>query len=452
MPPSEQDRRKNQSDAAGGKTSGAANGSAGTESRIACFQVLRLVDNGRYLDEALRQARHLPDRDRRFVRLLAATCLRRAGQIDSILADLMSRQPSGKQRDAMIILRMGAAQLLFLDTGAHAAVNSTVELMRSSGFDRLTGLTNAVMRRLARETADRLAKTRADENLPDWLRDSWHRQFGKSATAAIMDLVMEPPTLDITAAQDIDSWAGHLDGHIINGHTIRRAFDGDPAELPGFKDGAWWVQDAAAALPATLFGDLAGKDVIDLCAAPGGKTAQLISQGATVTAIDSSAKRLKTLRGNLARLGMKAQCVTADGRSYDPGRTVDAVLIDAPCSATGTLRRRPDILRGRQADDIKTLANLQSDLIRQAATWLKPGGCLVYATCSLQFEEGEHIADSILADDSVALKSDPITTDEAGAFAAAVTSTGTLRLRPDMFAEIGGVDGFFVARFRSVGG
>ena len=157
MPPSEQDRRKNQSDAAGGKTSGAANGSAGTESRIACFQVLRLVDNGRYLDEALRQARHLPDRDRRFVRLLAATCLRRAGQIDSILADLMSRQPSGKQRDAMIILRMGAAQLLFLDTGAHAAVNSTVELMRSSGFDRLTGLTNAVMRRLARETADRLA-------------------------------------------------------------------------------------------------------------------------------------------------------------------------------------------------------------------------------------------------------------------------------------------------------
>jgi 16S rRNA (cytosine967-C5)-methyltransferase len=308
------------------------------------------------------------------------------------------------------------------------------------------------MRRLARETADRLAKTRADENLPDWLRDSWHRQFGKSATAAIMDLVMEPPTLDITAAQDIDSWAERLDGHIINGHTIRRAFDGDPAELPGFKDGAWWVQDAAAALPATLFGDLAGKDVIDLCAAPGGKTAQLISQGANVTAIDSSAKRLKTLRGNLARLGMKAQCVTADGRSYDPGRTVDAVLIDAPCSATGTLRRRPDILRGRQADDIKTLANLQSDLIRQAATWLKPGGCLVYATCSLQFEEGEHIADSILADDSVALKSDPITTDEAGAFAAAVTSTGTLRLRPDMFAEIGGVDGFFVARFRSVGG
>ena len=460
MPPAVQDRRNSQSDAAGGKStnpasdksSGARNGGAGGGSRIACFQVLRLVDNGRYLDEALRQARHLPDRDRRFVRLLAATCLRRAGQIDSILADLMSRQPSGKQRDAMIILRMGAAQLLFLDTGAHAAVNSTVELMRSSGFDRLTGLTNAVMRRLAREAAERLAQTTADENLPDWLRDSWHRQFGKSATTTIMDLVMEPPTLDITPAQDISSWADSLDGTIINDHTIRRAFDGDPAELPGFKDGAWWVQDAAAALPATLFGDLAGKDVIDLCAAPGGKTAQLISQGATVTAIDSSAKRLKTLRGNLARLGMKAQCVTADGRSYDPSRTVDAVLIDAPCSATGTLRRRPDILRGRQADDIKPLAILQADLIRQASTWLKPGGCLVYATCSLQFEEGEQIAASILADERVALTSDPVTSEEAGAFAAAVTSTGALRLRPDMFAEIGGVDGFFVARFRSVGG
>ena len=423
----------------------------GYDSRLICFEVLRLVENGRYLDEALRHAQGLDDRDRRFVRLLAATCLRRAGQIDTILVDLMSRPPTGKQRDAMIILRMGAAQLLFLETEAHAAVNSTVELMRAAGFDRLTGMTNAIMRRLTREGKSRLSATSAADNMPDWLHDSWQQQFGAKAIAAIMDLAMEPPTLDITPAGQIADWAAKLDGQAINNYTIRRAFDGDPSDLPGFKEGAWWIQDAAAAFAATLFGDLAGKDVIDLCAAPGGKTAQLIAGGAQVTAVDSSAKRLKTLRGNLSRLGMKAQCVTADGRSFDPGRKVDAVLIDAPCSATGTLRRRPDILRGRKQEDIKVMAQLQHALVRQAAGWLKPNGCLIYATCSLQFEEGEHIADTIAADSGAGLVPDPVSADEAGDFAAAITAAGTVRLRPDLFTGIGGVDGFFVARFRAPG-
>ena len=425
---------------------------AGTDSRIQCFEVLRLVENGRHLDEALRQTRGLDDRDRRFVRLLAATCLRRAGQLDLILADLLDRPPSGKQRDAMIILRMGAAQLLFLETGAHAAVNSTVELMRAAGFDRLTGLTNAIMRRLTREGARRLEATTPADNLPDWLRDSWQQHYGAPATDAIMTLAMQPPTLDITPADPQTDWATKLEGRLINGHTIRRAFDGDPADLPGFKEGAWWVQDAAAAFPVTLFGDLAGKTVIDLCAAPGGKTAQLIAAGAQVTAVDSASKRLKTLRGNLSRLGMLAQCVTADGRSFAPAEKVDAVLIDAPCSATGTLRRRPDILRGRKPDEIAALATLQTALLRQAAGWLKPDGCLIYATCSLQHEEGEDVAEAIAADPESGLTPFPVSPEEAGAFAAAVTATGTVRLRPDLFADIGGVDGFFVARFRASDG
>ena len=424
----------------------------GTDSRIQCFEVLRLVENGRHLDEALRQTRGLDDRDRRFVRLLAATCLRRAGQLDLILADLLDRPPSGKQRDAMIILRMGAAQLLFLETGAHAAVNSTVELMRAAGFDRLTGLTNAIMRRLTREGARRLEVTTPADNLPDWLRNSWQQHYGAPATDAIMTLAMQPPPLDITPADPQADWATKLEGRLINGNTIRRAFDGDPADLPGFREGAWWVQDAAAAFPVTLFGDLAGKTVIDLCAAPGGKTAQLIAAGAQVTAVDSASKRLKTLRGNLSRLGMKAQCVTADGRSFAPAEKVDAVLIDAPCSATGTLRRRPDILRGRKPDEIAALATLQTALLRQAAGWLKPDGCLIYATCSLQHEEGEDIAEAIAADPGSGLTPFPVSTEEAGAFAAAVTATGTVRLRPDLFADIGGVDGFFVARFRASDG
>ena len=422
---------------------------AGIDSRMTAFEILKSIDGGRYLDMAMRRAAPLEPRDRAFARLLVTTCLRRGGQIDRILGTLMSKAPAGKARDALHILRIGAAQLLFLETGAHAAVNSTVELMRVSGFDRLTGLTNAVMRRLSREAEGLLSGTDVEDNLPDWLRQSWRQQYGVAQTRRMMELMMQPPTLDITPKSDAEDWADILDGELIDGRTVRRAFDGDPTRLDGFAEGHWWVQDAAAALPAALFGDLTGRHVVDLCAAPGGKTAQLIAAGAKVTAVDSSKQRLEILERNLGRLGMSATLVATDGRKFKPREKVDAVLIDAPCSATGTLRRRPDVLRHRAASDLASLAAIQRELVTRAAGWLEPDGCLIYATCSLQHEEGEAVIEQVTAElkDRIAL--DPVTRGEAGDFAPALTGDGMLRILPSDFAKLGGVDGFFVARLKS---
>jgi len=422
---------------------------SGIASRLAAFNALTDISGGRHLDEAMRHAGDLAQRDRAFVRLLVTTVLRRHGQIDRILGDIMSRRPAGRARDAIEVMRLGAAQLLFLETGAHAAVDSTVDLMRAAGFDSMTGLANAVMRRLSRDGAAMLAATGPQDNLPDWIRQSWQRDWGEDRTRRTMELAMMPPPLDITPARDHADWAARLEGVLVDGHTIRRDFDGDPTHLAGFDDGAWWVQDAAAALPARLFADLAGRRVIDLCAAPGGKTAQLIAAGAHVTAIDTSERRLRVLRRNLERLGMSAELVKIDGRRYRPDGKVDAVLIDAPCSATGTLRRRPDVPRHRTPADIDKLVKTQGELLATAAEWLAPGGCLIYATCSLQHEEGEAIIDAFLRRPDNQMIIDPVSATEAGAFSPAVTDTGTLRIVPADFTCIGGVDGFFIARLKS---
>ena len=419
------------------------------KSRQICFELLCAVEEGSQLDHALKAQEDistLDDRDRRFVRLLATTCLRRRGQIEKIIAPMISRRPFGAQAHANLILLMGAVQLLILKTGAHAAVDSTVELMRQAGFERLCGMANAVMRRLTREGDARFETTAPIDNLPDWLLQSWNEHWGHDATAKLADMAMNPPPLDISAKASPEALASKLEGELIDNYTIRRAFDGDPSRLAGFADGEWWVQDAAAALPARLLGDIKGKDVIDLCAAPGGKTAQLIASGANVTAIDSGRKRVDRLRRNLGRLGMKATLKQADGRRFVPDMPVDAILLDAPCSATGTLRRRPDILGRRQPEDIESLQNLQWELATTALGWLKAGGALVYATCSLQPEEGEEMVAAIIEAGEEKIVIDPITSEQAGIFARSLTEDGTLRILPHQFDDIGGVDGFFAAR------
>ena len=422
---------------------------SGQASRLAAFSALKDISGGRHLDDAMRHAGDLPQRDRAFVRLLVTTVLRRQGQIDRILGEVMTKRPAGRGRDAIEIMRLGAVQLLFLETGAHAAVDSTVDLMRAAGFASMTGLANAVMRRLARDGAEMLAATGPEDNLPDWIRQSWQRDWGEDRMRQTMELAMMPPPLDITPARDAADWAARLEGTLVDGHTIRRDFDGDPTQLAGFDDGVWWIQDAAAALPARLFGDIAGRRVIDMCAAPGGKTAQLIAAGAHVTAIDTSERRLRILRRNLGRLGMSAELVTMDGRRYQPDEKVDAVLIDAPCSATGTLRRRPDVPRHRTPADIDKLAKTQGELLAAAAAWLAPGGCLIYATCSLQHEEGEAIIDAFLRHPDCPVTIDPVAPAEAGCFAPALTDIGTLRVVPADFTSLGGVDGFYIARLKS---
>ncbi len=421
-------------------------------SRRVCFDVLVAVAEGAQLDVAMSgnaDLDSLEDRDRRFVQMLATTCLRRRGQLEKTIAPMMARRPFGAQENANIIMTMGAAQLLILKTEAHAAVDSTVELMREAGFDRLTGMANAVMRRLTREGEARFATTTPIDNLPDWLNSSWQAKYGADVTAALTALSMDVPTLDITPRGDASEWAERLDGKLINGVTIRREFDGDLTRLDGFAEGQWRVQDAAAALCATLFGDIAGKEVIDLCAAPGGKTAQLIAAGANVTAIDNGRKRIDRLRRNLTRLKMKANLVYGDGRTHQPEQLVDHILLDAPCSATGTLRRRPDILGRRTPENISDLQAIQWDLATTALGWLKPGGTMIYATCSLQAEEGEDMIAAILDAAKGGFALDPITPEQAGEFARSISDQGTMRIIPSDYADIGGVDGFYIARLKS---
>ena len=422
-------------------------------SRRIAYNILLAVDEGAQLDKALAADPDLPkleDRDRRFVRLLVTCALRQRGQLEMVLAPLIERRPFGAQASANLILLLGAAQLLILQTGAHAAVNSTVELMRAAGFERLCGLANAVMRRLTREGEARWVTTSHMENLPDWLRRSWRHYWGDEAAEAIAGLAMKPPPLDISVKQDPEIWAKKLEATIIDGNSMRREFDGDPTLLDGFEDGAWWVQDAAAALPARLLNLQAGEAAIDLCAAPGGKTAQMIASGATVTAIDNSRKRLDRLRRNLKRLNLSANLILQDGNKFTPDAPVDAVLVDAPCSATGTVRRRPDIFNQREAEDITVLQQIQWELTTSALGWLKPGGRLVYATCSLQPEEGEDVVSAILDAAEGRVKIDPISPAEAGVFARSIIENGSLRILPSDYVDIGGVDGFFITRLISV--
>jgi len=423
-------------------------------SRQIAYDILVAIEDGAQLDKALAANQDLPqldERDRKFVRLLVSTSLRHRGQLEKVMAPMISRRPFGAQAHANLVLLLGAVQLLILKTGPHAAVDNTVELMRATGFERLCGLANAVMRRLTREGDARWQTTSHLHNLPDWLRQSWLHYWGETATAEIANLAMTPPPLDISVRTAPADWASKLEATLIEGSSLRRAFDGDPTQLPGFESGDWWVQDISAAMPARLLGVSPGQSVIDLCAAPGGKTAQLIAAGARVTAIDQNRKRLDRLRRNLKRLKMTADLRLADGRDFTPDTSVDAVLLDAPCSATGTIRRRPDILARRQPEDIAALQQIQWQLATTALGWLRPGGKFVYATCSLQPEEGEDVVSAIIDGAAGRFGIDPITTDEAGLFAGSIDGRGCLRILPGDYTKIGGADGFFIARLTCLG-
>jgi 16S rRNA (cytosine967-C5)-methyltransferase len=238
-----------------------------------------------------------------------------------------------------------------------------------------------------------------------------------------------------------------LQAELLPTGSLRRAAGGAIDVLPGFAEGAWWVQDAAAALPARLLGEVAGRPVIDLCAAPGGKTLQLAAAGARVTAIDRSAPRLERLRQNLARLGLHADVLAADAAEYRPPEPAAAVLLDAPCSATGTIRRHPDVARTRRPGDLAALAGVQDRLLDAALAMLRPGGLLVYCVCSLQPEEGPARIDALLQRDT-GVERLPIAAAEIGGLAAAITADCDLRTLPSHWAEIGGLDGFFACRLR----
>jgi 16S rRNA (cytosine967-C5)-methyltransferase len=403
----------------------------------------------RPLDDAIEDnsAMHeLAGRDRAFARLLVATVLRRLGQIDALIADCLSTPLAPRAATVHDILRLGLAQLLFLRTPPHAAVATSVDIAHSRGYLSHKGLVNAVLRRLSIEGAARIDQQDVPRlNTPDWLWQSWSRTYGEPIARAIAVSHLREAPLDLTLRNDAEAWCVKLQGILLPTGTLRRAAGGSLVTLPGYNEGAWWVQDAAAALPARLFGVLGGREVVDLCAAPGGKSAQLAAAGARVTAVDRSTRRLERLVANLRRLTLPIEAVAADALTWRPAQPVDAVLLDAPCSTTGAIRRHPDVPYLKAPDDVTRLAVVQDNLLRAAIDMLRPGGTLIYCTCSLEPEEGpERIAGLLGAGAPVARRA--IDPDEIGVRPEWITVEGDLRTLPFHFDEFDGIDGFYCAR------
>ena len=409
-----------------------------------------VIERGRPLDDALEASADFPrlqPRDRGFCRHLLATLCRRLPEIDAALARLVAKPLPEKAPFSRMALRLGAAQILFLETPPHAAVSTSVDLLppREQGFK---GLVNAVLRRLTREGRALTGAAAARTNTPAWLLQRWIAAYGETAALAIGQQHLAEPPLDLTpkAGGEAEGLAEKLGATLLPTGSLRLPPGaGDITKLPGFAEGAWWVQDAAAALPARLLGARAGEAVADLCAAPGGKTLQLAAAGAAVTAVDLSAERLKRLKENLQRTGQQAEVAAADVAGWQPDRTFRRVLLDAPCSSTGTLRRHPDIALHRSADDLPPLVALQAKLLRAAAALVAPGGTLVYAVCSLEPEEGPAQVEQFLTETSAFVRA-PITAGDVGDRAELITAEGDLRTLPCHLAEAGGMDGFYACR------
>jgi len=411
-----------------------------------------VLEQKRPLDEVLDgnpDRDRLAPRDRAFARTLVATTLRRRGQIDHVIDGCLDKPLPRRAGAVRELLRLGICQLLFLGTPPHAAVDTTVELIAARGGEAgFKGLLNAVLRRVDRERAAWLEQAAAPSlNTPAWLWESWVAAYGIERAGEIAAAHLREPPLDLTPKSDAAVWRDRLGATLLPTGSLRLPLDGPVESLPGFAEGAWWVQDAAAALPARLLGDVAGKRVIDLCAAPGGKTAQLAGAGADVIAVDRSAPRLERLHSNLARLGLHATTVVADATLWQPDRPADAVLVDAPCSATGTIRRHPDVPWLKRPEDVAKLGALQARLLQAALTMVKPGGLIVFCTCSLQSEEGTAHIDALLRKDAPAERV-PIQPEEVAGLDSLIDSHGDLRTLPCHLNEQGGIDGFFAARLR----
>lgn len=425
--------------------------------RIAADILDGVLHKRRTLDDQLDGAgahpglRTLADRDRALMRRLVATTLRRLGTLEHVLSRLLDKGVPADAPRARSALLIGAAQILWMDVPDHAAVDLSVRLVQSDRrAGKYSGLVNAVLRRCAREGSALIADVKSEMlDLPPWLAKRWVAHYGEPTAHAMAAAISHEPSLDLTVKSDAAHWATRLHGERLPTGSVRMLLQGAVTTLPGFAEGQWWVQDAAAALPVRLFGDLAGKSVLDLCAAPGGKTAQLALAGADVIALDRSPARVARLRDNLARLSLRAETVVGDACEWQGKSGFDAILIDAPCTATGTIRRHPDIAWLRQESDIAALTSLQERLLKKAVSLLRPGGTLVYCTCSLEPEEGEAVIARLLAAESD-LHREPIRPDEVSGLAELVTRDGDLRTLPCHLPHadprLGGLDGFYAAR------
>jgi 16S rRNA (cytosine967-C5)-methyltransferase len=428
--------------------------------RIAADILDGVLHKHRTLDEQLEGAaahpglKGLSDRDRALMRRLVATILRRLGTLGHVLSRLLDRGVPTDAPRAQSALLIGAAQILWMDVPDHAAVDLSVRLVQSDRrAAKYAGLVNAVLRRCAREGQPLIDEVKSQAlDVPQWLMARWIANYGDAVARDIAVAIGRDPSLDITVKSDPEHWATRLHGEELPTGSVRTLLQGSVTMLPGFSEGNWWVQDAAAALPARLFGDVAGKTIVDLCAAPGGKTAQLAHAGARVIAIDRSPGRMARLRDNLGRLALGAEMAVSEGAEWldqNHDRGFDHVLVDAPCTSTGTIRRHPDIGWLRQESDIGPLAAVQKRLLQRAVAALRPGGMLVYCACSLEPEEGEQAISALLSSET-GIRRVPIEAAEVAGLAEIVTAEGDLRTLPCHLPQpdprLGGLDGFYAAR------
>lgn len=419
--------------------------------RVIAIDILHaILRKGQSLDEMLSCHVGLPKlekRDRAFVHALVACTLRRLGQIDAALKVCYSR-PQPPKPAVLDVLRLGAAQILFLGTPHHAAVDTAVSMAAKNHLIMpYKGLINAILRRLTREGAELIAdQDEAKLNTPKWLWDTWEKSYGTETARKIALANLGEALNDITVKSDPEGWAEKIGAKLLPTGSLRLKGDVPVQEIEGFDEGAWWVQDAAAALPVKIMGDLKGKRVMDLCAAPGGKTLQMAIQGAKVSALDRSEKRLGRLRENIERTGVEVAVFCADALTCDLGQKAEAILLDAPCTATGTMRRHPDVAHLKKPDDMERLGGLQAKLLDHVASdLLEDGGTLVYAVCSLQAGEAEEQVEKFLAR-TPNFKRLPVTPEEIGGASELISKTGDLRCLPNHWPELGGMDGFYAAR------
>ena len=425
------------------------------QSRLAATTMVTLVvDKHASLDDLTDEEKglsawlKLDERDRALARAITLTTLRHKVRIEAILKRCWNRKPPQKARFLLHTLESAAAQVLFMEIPESAAVNlATSAIRRERATTRFAGFANAVLRKLTREKDQLLERTADAGTFPPLLAKRLATGFGREKLQSMSRAVALEPVLDLQA----------IPGATLPSNVViplpgggGRLMDTRPVSaIEGFAEGNWWVQDIAAAQPARLLGDVKGKRVADLCAAPGGKTMQLAAMGASVTAIDISAKRLNRLRENLERTNLSAELVCADLLQWQPEQPFDAVLLDAPCSATGTVRRHPDILWNTSEDDIAALVALQKQMIAHVAGFLKPGGILVYANCSLLKAEGEDLVAGLQLD---GLRTDPIRPEELSGLEFCLNGRGQFRSMPHYLEldppEKSGMDGFFAARFR----
>ncbi|MEI9990417.1 MAG: transcription antitermination factor NusB [Rhizomicrobium sp.] len=419
--------------------------SDGLPARAAALALLsEVLRKRRPLDGALESLPEMESRDAGFARVIASETLRRLGQIETVIRHFVPKAPQPhKAGPTLEILYAGACELLFLDVPAHAAVDAANRLAQADAKAvHFKSLINAVLRRVSREgKALVVAQDAARLNTPDWLWQRWCDAYGEATARAIADAHLSRAPIDIVLKSADVAAPG---GDPVFDNVRRLTESGRVESLPGFADGNWWVQDAAATLPARLFGDVRGQTVIDLCAAPGGKTMQLAAAGAHVIAVEREAARLERIRENLARTRLDATLVQADVRDFRPDAPAPFVLLDAPCTATGTIRRHPELPWIKSASDISLCEQGATELLDAAAQMVAPGGLLVFAVCSLEPEEGVEQVQHFLERDARFARV-PVNPSDVFGRAELISPEGDLRTLP-----CHGMDGFYAARLRRI--